>query len=249
MTMVGLPPLSLTDRERKGDFFHNPHKLKADLHIHTAEDPCDHIGYSATRLIDAAAEQGFEVLALTNHNALTFDKKLEAYAGRQGILLIPGTEIVASNAHVLIINPAFKTIRNRYSLEEIPRLKSEQSLFIAPHPFFFLARSLQAQLFPLLPYIDALEFTSYYHSFINCNKKALRVATRYNKPVVANSDAHNIWQIGKTYSLIEAKKDIPSIIEAVKQGRLEIRTSPLSLVEIGWSFIKAVTFDRIWHSL
>lgn len=224
-------------------------KLKADLHIHTAEDPCDHIPYTATKLIDKAADLGFEVLSVTNHTALTFDRKLESYAGRRGILLIPGTEIMASKAHVLIINPAFKTIRSRYDLAEIPRLKADQSLFIAPHPFFFLARSLQANLFPLLPYFDALEFTSYYHSLINRNKKALRTAALHNKPVVANSDAHNLWQIGKTYSLIEAKKDIPSIIEAVKKGRLEIRTSPFSMAQIGWTFMKAVTFDRIWHTL
>jgi predicted metal-dependent phosphoesterase TrpH len=224
-------------------------KLKADLHIHTAEDPCDHIPYNATKLIDTAAELGFEVLSVTNHTALTFDRKLESYAGRQGILLIPGTEIMASGAHVLIIHPAFKTIRRRYDLTEIPRLRADQSLFIAPHPFFFLARSLQARLFPLLPYFDALEFTSYYHSLINRNKKALRTAALHNKPVVANSDAHNLWQIGKTYSLIEAKKDIPSIIEAVKEGRLEIRTSPFSMAQIGWSFMKAVNFDRIWHTL
>jgi len=224
-------------------------KLKSDLHIHTAEDPCDHILYSAHKLIDTAAERGFEVLSITNHTALTFDSKLESYAGRRGILLIPGTEIMASGAHVLIVNPALKTIRRRYDLAEIPRLKDDQSLFIAPHPFFFLARSLQARLYPLLPYFDALEFTSYYHSLIDRNKKALRTAAINNKPVVANSDAHNLWQIGKTYSLIEAKKDMPSIIEAVKEGRLEIRTSPFSMAQIIWSFMKAVTFDRIWHTL
>jgi len=224
-------------------------KLKADLHIHTAEDPCDHIPYTAAKLIDTAADLGFDVLSVTNHTALTFDRKLESYAGRRGILLIPGTEIMASKAHVLIINPALKTVKSRYDLAEIPRLKADQSLFIAPHPFFYLARSLQANLFPLLPYFDALEFTSYYHSLINPNKKALRTAALYNKPVVANSDAHNLWQIGKTYSLIEAKKDVPSIIEAVREGRLEIRTSPFSMAQIGWSFMKAVTFDRIWHTL
>jgi predicted metal-dependent phosphoesterase TrpH len=238
--------MTMSDPENK---LRSAKKLKADLHIHTAEDPCDHIPYTAYKLIDTAAELGFEVLSVTNHTALTFDRKLESYAGRQNILLIPGTEIMASNAHVLIVNPAMQTIRSRYDLAEIPRLKADQSLFIAPHPFFFLARSLQARLFSLLPYFDALEFTSYYHALINRNKKALRTAALYNKPIIANSDAHNLWQIGKTYSLIEANKDIPSIIEAVKEGRLEIRTSPFSTVQIGWAFMKAVTFDRIWHTL
>ena len=46
----------------------NPKPLKADFHIHTAEDPLDRVPYTAQELILKAADEGFEVLAITNHH-------------------------------------------------------------------------------------------------------------------------------------------------------------------------------------
>ena len=39
--------------------------LKADFHIHTAEDPYDVIKWDAKRIIEEGARRGFRVLALT----------------------------------------------------------------------------------------------------------------------------------------------------------------------------------------
>lgn len=66
--------------------------LKTDLHLHTKEDPFDkdHITYSAKALIAHAAELNFDVISITNHNRVTYSKKLKDYAGSKGILLIPG---------------------------------------------------------------------------------------------------------------------------------------------------------------
>ena len=50
--------------------------LKVDLHIHTAEDPRHQISYTAEDLISIAADEGYDVLAITNHQCLTFSKKL-----------------------------------------------------------------------------------------------------------------------------------------------------------------------------
>ena len=224
-------------------------KLKADLHIHTAEDPCDNIKHTAIELIDRASQQNFDVLAITNHQAITFTKKLESYAARKGILLIPGTEIMVDSAHALVINPRFKITKERYRLDEMPGLKDDKSLWIAPHPFFFLSKSLRSRIYPWLPCFDALEFSSYYSNVINPNQKALRIASLSRKPVIGNSDAHALWQFGKTYSLIDSEKDTASVIEAIKTGKVEIRSSPYSLAQIGWLFMKSITFDRIWHTL
>jgi hypothetical protein len=86
---------------------------------------------------------------------------------------------------------------------------------------------------------DAVEFSFFYSHFINPNKKAVQVAAQHRKPLVGSSDCHNIWQVGYTHSLIEAEKTIPSIIAAVKEGRVEVATTPLSMramfrVGINW---------------
>ncbi len=55
-------------------------KLKADLHLHTQEDPKDKIKYTAKQLIDEAWRQKFDVLAINNHNMVSYDDYLKKYA-------------------------------------------------------------------------------------------------------------------------------------------------------------------------
>jgi hypothetical protein len=62
---------------------------------------------------------------------------------------------------------------------------------------------------------------------------ALTVSETYGVPLVGNSDAHFISQFGTTYSLIHAEKDPQSIFEAIREGRSEVVTRPLSPLEMG----------------
>lgn len=59
-------------------------KLKADLHLHTKEDPQDNVKYSGMELIDQAYQKGFDVLAITNHRQVTYDNYLAEYARKRG---------------------------------------------------------------------------------------------------------------------------------------------------------------------
>jgi len=82
-----------------------PRPLKSDLHLHTAEDPLDRVRYTAKELISKAADQGFDVISITNHHRMTFDQDLLSYARERGILLIPGIEMTIQRRHVLVLNP------------------------------------------------------------------------------------------------------------------------------------------------
>ncbi len=163
--------------------FFPPPMLKIDFHTHTAEDPQDRIRYSARDLIDRAGRLGFDALAVTNHNALTYGDDLRAYAESKGLLLLPGTELTVEGCHILVINPRFPVAPDiRYRLAEISGLKTPDSLFIAPHPFFSIFQSLRSRLYPLLPEFDAIEFASYYNRVVDFNAKAVRLAAEAGKP-------------------------------------------------------------------
>lgn len=206
-----------------------PKKLKVDLHAHTSEDLYEKISYDAFQLIDTASQKGFDVLAITNHNFVTHNKKIVSYAEKKGILLISGMEAIFSGRHILIINPDFKQNPSGGSLKELPKIKTDKNLIIAPHPFFLTLKSLRSDLFPYIHYFDAIEFSHYYNHFINCNKKAIRVAQKYKKPLVATSDCHFLREFGLNYSLVEAEKEPLCIIEAIKTGKIELCTTSLSL--------------------
>ncbi|MCX6560106.1 MAG: PHP domain-containing protein [Candidatus Aminicenantes bacterium] len=204
--------------------------LKVDLHTHSGDDPQDRIRYSSRDLIDRAAGLGFDALAITNHNALAHTPALAAYAAARGLLLLPGVEITVGGCHVLVINPEFAASPSvKYTLADIPSLKTPGSLFIAPHPYFVFFQSLGKRIEAVLPYLDAIEFASYYNRVIDFNRPAVRLAARTGKPLIGTSDCHTVRQLGRTYSLIEAEKTPESILAAVKTGRVEVRSVPISL--------------------
>ena len=78
--------------------------LKVELHTHTADDPQDRIPYSTRELIDLAAAQRFDALAITLHDRQLDVEPLRPYAAERGVVLIPGIERTIHGKHVLLLN-------------------------------------------------------------------------------------------------------------------------------------------------
>ncbi len=74
---------------------------------------------------------------------------------------------------------------------------------------------------------DAIEYSWFFSKLINLNRKAVRIAKRYNKPIIATSDVHYIENFGKNYSLIDSAKDIRSVFNAIKNNKVKIKSKPL----------------------
>ena len=202
-------------------------KLKVDLHTHTGEDPKDIVHYSAFALIDKALALGYDAIAITNHDAVLDLPQVLDYARKKGLLLIPGMEATLSDKHVVILNPAVRENLPERSIEDLPELLRPGSLVMAPHPFFPQRRSLKKQSFSILPRLDAVELSHFYTRRIDFNRKALQFARSRNLPLVGTSDCHILWEFGTTYSVVDADKDVDSIIQAVRKGRIEVVTAPL----------------------
>jgi predicted metal-dependent phosphoesterase TrpH len=216
-----------------------PAKLKVDFHTHTSDDPQDYIDFSSEQLIDRAADLDFDALAITNHHVVTFSAGLEKYAAERGLLLIPGVEMTLSNSHVVIVNPGIDRDLRMDSLADLAGRDNSGSLVIAPHPYYPGFKCLRSKLEANIAAFDAIEFSFFYNHLINPNRKAVKAARKHRKPIIGSSDCHNIWQVGYTYSLVEAEKSIPSIIAAAKEGKVEVATTPLPLsamvrVGINW---------------
>ena len=206
--------------------------LKVDLHLHTAEDPVDRVNHTARELIRQAAREGFDVLSITNHQQLTFNQDLSSFARESGILLIPGVEATIQKRHVLLLNPPQgKTFSDFASLS---RIRRPETLIIAPHPYFPGIHSLNGRLLKNLELFDAIEYCHFYSSRINLfNLKAVEVSKSNGFPLVGNSDAHFLSQLGTTYSLVHAEKNIEAIFAAIRKNRVEVITRPLSPFEMG----------------
>jgi predicted metal-dependent phosphoesterase TrpH len=205
--------------------------LKADLHLHTAEDPLDRIRYTAKEIISRAAEEGFDVLSITNHQLMTFSSELFSYARERGILLIPGIEVTIRRRHVLLLNPPLGKAVSDFSL--LAKFRRPETLIVAPHPYFPSIYSLNGYLLKHRHLFDALEYHPFYSPRINFNQKAMEVARSHGFPLIGNSDAHFLSEFGTTYSLIYAEKNLESVFTAIRARRVEVVSRPLTPFEMG----------------
>ena len=207
--------------------------LKADLHTHTCDGIKEpYIKHNAFDLIDAAMKSGFEVLSITNHDTVTYNEYLDDYAKERGIILIPGIELTLRKKHILVYNITDRVscIKN---FDELLKIKDVQNLIIAPHPFFPASLSLGKYFMKWRKLFDAVELSHFYTDSINFNKKAIDIAGQLHLPMVGTSDCHMLRQMNTTYSVVYAEKDTEAIIEAVKNGKLDVVTAPLSAATAG----------------
>ncbi len=201
--------------------------LKADFHIHTREDPHDFIRHTAVELLQEAARQGFEVIALTCHNKRIHSEELVRRAEDLGILLIPGVEAAIEGKHTLLLDMPYSRLRVR-SFEHVRERKRDGGLVVAPHPFFPAPKCLNGKLRENLDLFDAIEFSHFYTRTLDFNRKAVEYARAHDLPLVGTSDCHRLWQLGTTYSLVEAEtRSIEGVFAAIRARRVGIVTSPL----------------------
>lgn len=210
-------------------------ELKADLHLHTTEDPYDVVAPTAREMIDRAAGMGYEVLAITNHLTRTYTEELAEYAARKGILLIPGAEIVIGLKHIVVLNPTDEALaaRSFETLRQAVNKNGRPMAVIAPHPFLPSIASPARCIYDHVDIFDALEHTAYYFRLLNYNRRTRRIARRLGLALVGNSDAHYSWQFGRTYSMIRAQKTVEGVIEAIKKGKsIKVISRPLPINRI-----------------
>jgi len=219
--------------------------LKADLHLHTGDDPLDSILHSGTDVVDRAAKLGFHALAFTLHDAQFDDLDLTAYARERGIVLIPGVERTIGGRHVLLLNFPLAAVERVRSLDDLPRLRSSgDGLIVAPHPFFPDRTCLGGALDAHAGAFDAVEWSYFWTRALNFNARAARWAAAHGKPVVGNSDLHDLRQLGRTYTVIDAPADPAAICDAVRAGRVRLCTEPAPVTELARVFGGMLTRPR-----
>jgi hypothetical protein len=210
--------------------------LKVDLHLHTADDPVDHNEHDAVGLINRAAELGFDALAITLHERQFADADLGSYARERGIVLIPGLECTIEGRHVLLLNfPRYAEDVRTFADLAVLRSRAN-GLVVAPHPFFPEACCLRGCLERHRDLFDAVEWSYFWTRGLNFNARAERWARQHGKPVVGNSDLHDLRQLGRTHSWVLAERHPDAICAAVREGRVALRTEPAPALELARTF-------------
>ncbi len=179
--------------------------LKADLHIHSFS--CKRLTYlpflydsvqTVNQIIQGALDTGVQILAITDHDTLAGYKEAARIVQSRGLdlVLIPGCEISSADGHILAYNIETEIPKGLTAAKTIQRIHDQGGYAVAAHPF--LMGSLGNLVFEL-PF-DALEgFNAAVSLFANF--KSIDAAEKLQLPYLANSDAHQIEEIGRSHML------------------------------------------------
>lgn len=214
--------------------------LKAQLHIHTNEDPFDgkNISYSAEGLIFLARQHGYHFISITNHDKAFEGPQLlhlKDCALQNNIVFIPGVEKRIHGKDILLYfdydckpNKILDKIK---SFDDIRPLK--QSGFvkfaIVPHPFFHF-HSMGNLINNYLDIIDGIEYSWFYSTpgkyhrnslfykyFLNMNTHGEAFARTHHLPLFASGDLHTLDWFDKDFTLIRCDHNLESFYQTAAQ--------------------------------
>ena len=219
--------------------------IKVDLHMHSGEDPEDGLQYPATALIDKAVELHFGAIAITLHDKVLEDERVFAYAQQKELVLIRSVEWSILGRDVLLYNITQREAEKLKTFAELRAFKRERGeslLIVAAHPFYPKGHSLGREFERNIDLFDAVEYAQIHLAWFDAfNQRAVRVAQRHGKPIIANSDSHNVWMFGRHYTLVDAEPTIPSIFRAIREGRVEWHSPHVSV----WECLRMFLFDPL----
>jgi predicted metal-dependent phosphoesterase TrpH len=223
--------------------------IRADLHIHSGDDPYDKLPYTVFQAIDEASSRGINCIAVTDHSRFSWTAEYADYARKRQVLLIPGIETQIKNKDVIILN-SDKDVEKIKSFEELKEYKSNRHLIIAPHPFYPIKCALKNLLYENADSFDTIELSSCYLSWFNkFNNKAIKAAKELSKSLICNSDSHALWQIGNVWTEIEVDDfTIQDVIAAVKAGKTKPCCRPMTHFEF-FKFFACGDFPRTFKKI
>ena len=105
---------------------------------------------------------------------------------------------------------------------------------IAPHPFYVLGGSIGSRLYDEIDCFDAIELCHFHKGFFDLNRRAVRVAKKYGKPLIATSDAHQLHAFGRHYTTIPRPSEltIENVFAALRNGPRRVVSPPASMIDL-----------------
>ena len=211
--------------------------IKVDLHIHTLDDPKDVLDYSAHQLLERAKHLGFGVLAITLHDTVFNRAEVFADAAAMGIVLIPAAEVRVEGSDIILLNVTSAEVTGLKNFDDVRQLRARRGLSIftfAPHPFYVLGGSIGERLLQEIDCFDAIELCHFHKGLFDLNSRARKVSGKYNKPLIATSDAHQLHAFGRHYTSIPRPREmtIENIFAALRNEPRRVVSPSASIVDL-----------------
>ena len=218
--------------------------LSCDLHVHTSYSKDGES--SVEEILRAAETAGLDVIAVTDHD--TVDGAKKAISLPSSVLVIPGIEVSTRQGHLLVLGVTEIIPAGLDVVETVNIARRMGALLILPHPYHVWRHGVARRKKAGMSVVDAVESFNSRYIVGSANKKAARIARRLGKPCVGGSDAHNAKFVGFGRTYVDAERNIPAILEAVRAGKVScggrktpLRTYTRQSINNTWRKIKRIT--------
>ncbi len=218
--------------------------LSCDLHVHTNYSKDGES--SVEEIIRAAEVAGLDAIAITDHDSIDGAKK--ALACETSVLVIPGIEVTTKQGHLLVLGvteiiPAGLDVETTVAIA-----RRMGALLILPHPYHVWRHGVARRRKAGMMVVDAVESFNSRYIVGSANRKAERIALKLGKPCVGGSDAHNARFVGFGRTYVDAEKNVPAILDAIRAGNVTcggkktpLRTYTRQSLNNTWRKIKRIT--------
>jgi predicted metal-dependent phosphoesterase TrpH len=218
--------------------------LTCDLHVHTNYSRDGES--SIEEILRVAEEEGLDAIAITDHDSVDGAKR--ALTIPSDVLVIPGIEVSTKQGHLLVLGVTEIIPSGLDVIDTVNIARRMGALLILPHPYHIWRHGVARRKKAGMMVVDAVEVFNSRYIVGSANSKAARIAKRLGKPCVGGSDAHNAKFVGFGRTYVDAEKNIPAILDAIRAGKVScggkktpLRTYTRQSLSNTWRKIKRIT--------
>ncbi|NLD56709.1 MAG: PHP domain-containing protein, partial [Methanomicrobiales archaeon] len=164
------------------------------------------------------------------------------------VLVIPGIEVSTRQGHLLILGITEVIPAGLDVVDTVNIARGMGALLILPHPYHIWRHGVGRKKKAGLAVVDAIEVFNSRYIVGSANSKAARIARRMGKPCVGGSDAHNAKYVGYGRTYVDAEKNVPAILYAIRAGNVScggkktpLRTYTRQSLSNTWRKIRRIT--------
>jgi hypothetical protein len=166
-------------------------------------------------ILKVAKKRRLSGVAITDHNVLTTHLPKD-----RDIFMIRGCEIMTDRGEILALFIT-ERITSRDFYEVTDEVRAQGGIAAFSHPFDPNRSVLQIDR-QMLSSVDAIEGFNARNTHDQYNIQAQFFARKHRIPMVAGSDAHFSWEIGRGRLVLDDVSDIESIRKAILQRKAKI---------------------------